>query len=605
MIFTFSKKNNTLNKKHIKECVKMTTPRNEYPRPQLVRDEWMNLNGQWEFEIDNSISGKDKEFYNRKKLNENIIVPFCPESELSGIGNKDFMYCVWYRKDITIPENWKGKNIILHFGAVDYKATLYVNGEEVGTHCGGYTSFSFDITRHLKDKDNYITLCAEDNVKSDKQPSGKQADNYYSNGCFYTRTTGIWQTVWMECVSQNYIQNIKIDTDINVPSVNISIKTPYNSSAYTVSAKAYFDGKLMGESETTVNSWGTFINIILNEKHLWEVGCGNLYDVVIELKKDDVVIDTVKSYFGLRSVALRDGAFVINDKKVFSRLVLDQGYYPDGIYTAPNDEALKNDIIYSMKLGFNGARLHEKVFEPRFLYWADKLGYIVWGEYGNWGYDHTTPENIYNYLPEWIESVERDYNHPSIIGWCPFNETWDRKGNRQFNETIGLVYDVTKKLDSSRPVIDTSGNYHVRTDIYDIHDYAQDMETFEKIFEEFDDRIIKDQIYRIRGKDRQYFKGEPFFVSEYGGIKWDATEGNDQRISWGYGDAPITEEEFIERYNNLTTYLLNNKNILGFCYTQLYDVEQERNGLMTYERKYKFDPEIFYKINTQKAAIEE
>ena len=204
-----------------------------------------------------------------------------------------------------------------------------------------------------------------------------------------------------------------------------------------------------------------------------------------------------------------------------------------------------------------------------------------------------------------MESIERDYNHPSIIGWCPFNETWDIEGNRQFNETLGLIYDVTKKLDSSRPVIDTSGNYHVRTDIFDIHDYSQDMETFEKIFEEFDDRIIKDQIYRIRGKDRQHFKGEPFFVSEYGGIKWDAEKSNDQMISWGYGDAPTSEEEFIERYKNLTEYLLNNKNIFGLCYTQLYDVEQERNGLMTYDRKFKFNPEIFRKINTQKAAIEE
>lgn len=583
----------------------MSIPRNEYPRPQLVRDEWINLNGEWEFEIDNSISGKSKKFYNRKNLDSKIIVPFCPESELSGIGNKDFMYCVWYRKDINIPENWKNKKVILHFGAVDYKTTVYINGEEVGTHCGGYTSFNFDITKHLKENNNYITVCAEDNVKDKTQPSGKQSQEYHSRGCYYTRTTGIWQTVWMECVSDNYIQNIKIDTDINLPSVNVSIKTPLNSSSYTISAKAFFDGRLMGEGETVVNSWGTFVNFNLAEKHLWEVGCGNLYDLEIRLKKDGNVIDTVKSYFGLRSIALREGAFILNDKKVFGRWVLDQGFYPDGIYTAPTDEALKNDILYSIQFGFNGARLHEKIFEPRFLYWADKLGYLVWGEHGNWGYDHTKPENIYSYLPEWMESIERDYNHPSIIGWCPFNETWDIEGNRQFNETLGLIYDVTKKLDSSRPVIDTSGNYHVRTDIFDIHDYSQDMETFEKIFEEFDDRIIKDQIYRIRGKDRQHFKGEPFFVSEYGGIKWDAEKGNDQMISWGYGDAPTSEEEFIERYKNLTEYLLNNKNIFGLCYTQLYDVEQERNGLMTYDRKFKFDPEIFRKINTQKAAIEE
>ena len=508
------------------------------------------------------------------------------------------------KKDITIPEDAKDKKAILHFGAVDYKTTVYVNGEEVGTHVGGYTSFSFDITKHLKDSGNYITVCAEDDAKCDLQPSGKQCHLYHSYGCYYTRTTGIWQTVWMEFVSENYIQNIKIDTDINVPSVNINIKTPENSSAYKVSAKAYYDGKLVGEGGTTVNSWGTFVNFEMSEKHLWEVGVGNLYDLVIELSKDGEVIDTVKSYFGLRSVALRNGAFVLNDKIVFGRWVLDQGFYPDGIYTAPNDEALKNDIVYSMQLGFNGARLHEKVFEPRFLYWADKLGYLVWGEQGNWGYDHTKPENIYNYLPEWMEAVERDYNHPSIIGWCPFNETWDREGNHQFNETIGLVYDVTKRLDSSRPVIDTSGNFHVRTDIFDIHDYQQEIEKFSLLMEEFDKGIIKDQIHR-EFPGRQVYKGEPVFVSEYGGIKWDAEESNDRKVSWGYGNAPKTEEEFIQRYKELTEYLLNNKDICAFCYTQLYDVEQERNGLMTYDRKFKFDPEIFCKINNQKAAIEE
>lgn len=249
----------------------MSIPRNEYPRPQLVRNEWINLNGEWDFEVDNSVSGKEKEFYSRKKLNDKIIVPFCPESELSGIGNKDFMYCVWYRKDIEIPQNWKDKKIILHFGAVDYKSTVYVNGEEVGTHCGGYTSFSFDITKYLCDTENYITICAEDNVKSDTQPSGKQSHKYKSYGCHYTRTTGIWQTVWMECVSENYIQNIKIDTDINIPSVKIDIKTPLNSSTYTVSAKVYYDGILMGENETVVNSWGTSIGFNLAEKHLYDV----------------------------------------------------------------------------------------------------------------------------------------------------------------------------------------------------------------------------------------------------------------------------------------------------------------------------------------------
>lgn len=582
----------------------MNTARIEYPRPQFKRSEWINLNGEWEFEIDNSLSGKEREFYKRDELNKKIIVPFCPESELSGIGNKDFMYSVWYRKNIEIPENWHGQRVILNFGAVDYKATVYVNGIEAGTHIGGYTPFSFDITDFIKEDGNFITVCAEDNVKDGCQPSGKQSQKFASYGCYYTRTTGIWQTVWMESVPKNHIENIKIDTDIYTPSVTLDILTPFSSSDYTLCAKAYLNNELVGEGETRVNYKNNKLNISLSKKLLWEAGKGNLYDLIIELKKGEEIVDRIASYFGLRKISVDDGAILLNDKKVFQRLVLDQGFYPDGIYTAKTEEELKNDILFSMKLGFNGARLHEKVFEPAYLYWADKLGYIVWGEYANWGYDHTDPSNIYNFLPQWVEAVKRDYNHPSIIGWCPFNETWDKNGKRQYDETIGMVYDITKELDSTRPVIDTSGAFHVRTDVYDVHDYEQNPEVFSKMMDKLDsDGIFLNAAERLY-PNRQKYDGNPIFISEYGGIKWDGNAENNQNVSWGYGNAPKTSEEFVERYRLLTDFLLSNKRICGFCYTQLYDVEQEKNGLLTYDRKFKFEPEIFYKINTKKAEIE-
>ncbi|HOL79977.1 MAG TPA: glycoside hydrolase family 2 TIM barrel-domain containing protein, partial [Clostridiales bacterium] len=356
-------------------------------------------------------------------------------------------------------------------------------------------------------------------------------------------------------------------------------------------AEAYYEGRPVGKAEAQCNHGCAKVQIELSEKHLWEVGCGRLYDLKLSFCGDEVT-----SYFGLRNVCLDGYKFRINGKSVFQRLVLDQGFYPDGIYTAPTDEALLNDILISKAVGFNGARLHEKIFEPRFLYHCDREGYIVWGEYPNWGLDHSRPEAVFSILPEWIEELRRDFNHPSIIGWCPFNETWDVKGRKQCDEILSLVYHTTKAIDPTRPCIDTSGNYHVVTDIFDLHDYDQSPESYKKKFGSFG----KDQPPHDNHAKRQTYRGEPLFISEYGGIRW-----SDDANSWGYGDTPKSEEEFIARYKGLTDVLLDNENIFGFCYTQLYDIEQEQNGLYTYDRKPKFDPAIFKAINERKAAIED
>lgn len=577
----------------------MTIPRNEYPRPGMVRSSWINLNGQWQFEIDNAKVGFAKKFYEKDTLESEITVPFCPESKLSGIGHTDFMNCVWYKKHFNLCRD--NKNVILHFGAVDYFATVYVNGKQAGTHRGGYTSFSIDITEYVTDGENVITVCAEDDVRSGNQPAGKQSNTLNSHGCLYTRTTGIWQTVWLELVENCYVKNLKITTDIDIPSVNLSVSLSKMLPDTRLTAEAFWNGESVGKESVSIMSAQLNFSIRLSQKHLWELGKGGLYDLKITVESSEKVYDEIESYFGLRCVSLDGRAFKLNGKTVFGRWVLDQGFYPDGIYTAPDDEALKNDIVYSMQLGFNGARLHEKVFEERFLYWADKLGYMVWGEHANWGLNITETGRTDAFLTEWIEAVERDFNHPSIIGWCPFNETWDYNGKKQDNDILRTVYRVTKALDPSRPVIDTSGNYHVETDIFDVHDYEQDPELFASYYAKLADGILEDQVYRNPSqKNKQQYNGtDPTFVSEYGGIQW-----SDQEGSWGYGNAPKTEEEFIARYEGLTNVLLDNPYMLGFCYTQLYDVEQEQNGLMTYERKFKFDPEIFRKINTRQAAIE-
>jgi beta-galactosidase/beta-glucuronidase len=512
------------------------------------------------------------------------------------------MPAVWYRKEIEIPQEWMTKRTLIHFGAVDYRAQLWVNGSEAGAHIGGYTSFTFDITDYLKPGKNVLVLCAEDDVRSNLQPRGKQSSEFYSHGCEYTRTTGIWQTVWLESVPKLYISRLKYIPDPD--NGMLYIEAFFNKNAGNCSLEAYssFDGRLTGKASAKSGGNNARLALKLDEIHLWGAGRPNLYDLEIRLVQNGEIIDSVESYFGLRSVSLTDNEILINGEAVFQRLILDQGFYPDGIYTAPSEEALINDIKISMDLGFNGARLHEKVFEPRFLYWADKLGYLVWGEHANWGLDITTPMGLERFLPEWIEAVERDFNHPSIVGWCPFNETWDLKGKdivsgiRQDDEVLRITYQATKAIDSTRPVIDTSGNFHVVTDIFDIHDYEQDPKVFAEKFEPMKNG---GQAF-IGWHGRQVYEGQPYFVSEYGGIWWNPGDSE----GWGYGQRPKTEEEFLERYRGLTSALLSHPKICAFCYTQLYDVEQEVNGLYTYDRKPKFNTEIIKAINTQKAAIE-
>lgn len=570
-------------------------PRPEYPRPQMIRDEWINLNGYWEFEIDHGKSGMDRELYNAKELKDNILVPYCPESDLSGIGNKDFMEAVWYKREFDIPKVWLNNRIIIHFGAVDYETEVWINGESVGQHVGGYVSFSFDITAQVKPGVNTVILYVKDDTRSGKQPRGKQSDKFNSYGCLYTRTTGIWQTVWLECVPKNYISSLKIVPDLDNKCVYVEGILVGEVHNLEFDVKASYNRKNVGERKAKITWDSARVKIPLTEIHLWEPGKGRLYDLEICLVKDGKCIDRVISYFGLRSIALNNNIVLLNGKPVFQRLVLDQGFYPDGIYTAPKDEDLKKDIEISMAMGFNGARLHEKIFEPRFLYWADKLGYLVWGEHANWGLDVSTVAALKAFLPEWLEVLKRDYNHPSIIGWCPFNETQ----KNQDGEIIQIVYRTTKMFDPTRIVIDTSGYFHVETDMLDAHDYCQDPDEFTGRY-----RLSKDDkpvtFPNLKGIEGVEYASSVNFVSEYGGIWW--SPGNVE--GWGYGNRPKSEEEFLKRYERLTTILLNHPKMCAFCYTQLYDVEQEVNGLYTYYRKPKFDPEIIKAINSHEAAIE-
>ena len=567
--------------------------RTEHPKPQFMRDNWINLNGEWQFGIDNANSGKARGLFNPETEFPMVInVPFCPESKLSGIEHTDFLNAVWYKRTFNISKEQLQGKVILHFGAVDYEAFVFVNGKEVGSHKGGYVSFSFDITPFVNEGENVVIVNAVDDTRSRHIPCGKQSQKLKSYGCFYTRTTGIWQTVWLEFKPENYIENVKFYPNISDGSITATAKLVGSGN---FKCDINYQGEPMGCYEAKSTSGNITFNIKLKEAYLWEIGNGRLYDAELNFGTDKV-----HSYFGLREVRLDGMKFLINNKSVFQRLVLDQGFYPDGIYTAPSDEALENDIKMAQAVGFTVARLHEKVFEERFLYHADRLGYIVWGEYPDWGLDHSYADNIYGILPEWMEEIERDFNHPSIIGWCPHNETWILESRKQHDMSVQLVYDVTKALDQTRPCIDSSGGYHIKTDIFCVHNYDQNPETFKANYDKFENEGVLYDAFAHMFTTPMKYKGEAVFVSEYGGIAWDL-DGN----GWGYGDSPKSIEEFYSRFKGLTNALLDNKKIFGLCYTQLTDVEQEQNGIYTYDRKLKFDKNVLKNILSRKAKIEQ
>ena len=592
-------------------------PRPEHPNPQWERKNWVNLNGTWQFEIDHSSSGEERGLVESPSLSGTITLPFCPESKLSGVEYKDFMDCVWYKRAINLTEeDLQGNRVLFHIGACDYETKVWVNGKSTGfSHKGGYTPIDLDITAHVQPGENIITIAAYDDIRSFRQPGGKQSARHNSYRCYYTRTTGIWQTVWYEIVPESYVKYAKLIPDAENGSVLIDAELVGTGD---LSAKVYYKGKLVGQGFKKNKAVTAQLEISLSETHLWELGNGRLYDVELTFGKD-----AVKTYFGLRSIELKDGKFYLNGKSVFQRLILDQGYYPEGITTAPTEEDLIRDIQCGLEAGFNGARMHQKVFEPRYLYHADRLGYMVWGEYGSWSMNITELDAVAIFLPEWLESVRRDLSHPALVTWCPMNESWDtshhfpeNQGKEQNNDVVRIVYEQTKLLDPTRPCVDTSGNYHVKTDIYDVHDYQQDpaifKENYDKLFTENElwDRHHFRWRYNNRKEGiRQTWQGEPVHVSEYGGIGFqlennDYTDG--RKKAWSYGMATTSYEEFYARYEGLTNALLDNPRIFGFCYTQLTDVEQEKNGLFTYEgRKPKFDNTILARINKRKAAIED
>ena len=571
-------------------------PRPEYPRPQFARSSWVNLNGTWTFSFDFGKSGIERDFASSQGFEGKITVPFCPESPLSGVNHKDFIPAIWYQRSITIPEDWEGKKIILHFGAVDFETEVFIDGKPAGKHYGGTSSFSLDITPFVSSGGTHsLVVYVLDDNRSGLQPSGKQCRAFNSRGVHYTRTTWIWQTVWMEAVSEHGLKCFHILPDLDMKRFSVQASF-YSVRPDLIFRVALVDGtKRVSQAEAAVSD-GVVCLLPVKRPKTWSPEDPFLYDLILEVvDKSGRVLDHVKSYAGMRKVHIQGNQVFLNNKPYYLRLVLDQGFFPDGIWTAPSDAALKRDIELSMRAGFNGARLHQKVFEERFHYWADRLGYLTWGESSSWGIDVNNGAAARNFLIEWQEIVMRDRNHPSIIAWTPFNEVWGR--GEVLKRLLVDAYNLTHNIDPTRPVNDSSGGLHFKTDLWTEHTYEQDPEKMMKLLALSD----KNEVWRRLPERSGEYRGQPYLIDEYGGIKWISSP--DQKYapdSWGYGDEPTTLEEFYTRLEALTDVILGIPHICGFCYTQLTDIQQEQNGIYNYDRSEKFDMKKINSILSKK-----
>jgi beta-galactosidase/beta-glucuronidase len=562
----------------------MSIPRPEHPRPQFRRDAWLNLNGPWTYRFDHGRSGLEAGWQQVKGFEGAIQVPFCPESRLSGVGYTDFIGGIWYQRTVSIPAEWQGRDVLLHIAAADYECEAFVDGASAGVHCGGTVSFFFDLTRLVTPGASHnLVVRVYDDTRSGAQPGGKQSQRLRSHGCSYTRTTGIWQTVWLEAVDPCGLADAQIIPDLD--SGRFVVLPSFRAMRRGLVLRAVLEegGRPLAECVRPA-AQGSVIELPVPDPKLWQPGSPHLYDLTFEVRDGDRLLDCVQSYAGLRKVHSEGNRIFLNNQVIYLRLVLDQGFYPEGIWTAPADGDLRRDIELSQAAGFNGARLHQKVFEERFHYWADRLGYLTWGESSSWGGNPDHIPYARNFLSEWAEIVRRDRNHPSLIAWTPFNETRGFSNRLQHTRTHQDAFGLCKVIDPTRPVNDTSGYLHATTDLWTVHNYEQDPAKLEQAL-----TPGSAGVWRNFPDLEPAYAGQPYVVDEYGGIKWNPADLDRSDKSWGYGQTPRSLEEFYQRLDRLTDVILRQPHICGYCYTQLTDVEQEQNGIYFYDRTAKFD----------------
>lgn len=554
----------------------------EYPRPQFVRKDWLNLNGEWKFGFGDEVTFDEAM---KGKLPRTINVPFTYETKLSGIEDHSQRHIVWYSRTITGKE---GKSTILTFEGADYDTEVYVGGRLVGFHRGAYSRFSFDVTDYLNDGEAMLVVKCMDNDLP-IQVRGKQRWEKESFGCWYVQTTGIYKTVWLEYVDELHLTRLKITPDISNNSVKFDVGVSKPADDAEVCINITFDGRHIQTASIWAADIDNTVSVRLDSKsityqtEIWSLWNPALYDVEISIHKGERVTDTVGSYFGLREYTVKNGKLLFNNGPFYAKLVLDQGYWKDSGITPPSEEAIMRDIQLAKQMGFNGCRKHQKNEDERFYYYADIMGFTVWCELpsNHWFSDEATKD----ITVEWLDIVTQNYDHPSLVTWVLFNESWGVKGiasdSSQSNLATGLYY-MTKSIDTMRPVISNDGWSHAKSDILTLHHYEQ---SADRLYSMYNDRtkltdgdVWNSQILPFA--DGYRYEGQPIIMSEFGGTHYAQSEG------WGYGAAVHSDEEFLERFGSLMD-AVKRMNISGYCYTQLTDVEQETNGLLTNEREPK------------------
>jgi beta-galactosidase/beta-glucuronidase len=591
-------------------------PRPEYPRPQLRRERWETLNGVWRFAFDDADVGRSERWHETLAVNlaagegpltRPILVPFCPQSQLSGIGDPAFHDVVWYARTFETLVLQDRERVILHFGAVDYRATVWVNGRLVGRHEGGHTPFSGDVTNELVNGSNAVVVRCEDPGDDPTIPRGKQDWKEQPSHIFYNRTTGIWQTVWLEVVDLTHVDDLRITPDVDARTVAIAVRLDGWTPGTQLRIVASVEGRVAGVE--TVEAPGPDVALTLDlaqqPLRLWSPELPALYQLTVDVvDADGRSRDTVSSYFGMRKIEVVGDELQLNGRTIFLRLVLDQGYWPDGLLTAPTDAALRRDIELAMEMGFNGARKHQKVEDPRWLYWADRLGFLVWEEMPN-AHEYS-PRALRRRTQEWVEVVSRDYNHPCVIAWVPINEsnglrplaadkrTWAGAFAGDFAKAM---YHLTKALDSTRPVLSNDGWEHTNSDLCTIHDYrdaAALSARFASLAAALEAPSPAPPVYA----EGHAYAGQPVIVTEYGGVFESVhIDGFDYLVA-------ADSQDLVRQLAALTDALLSSPVLSGLCYTQLADVEHEQNGLLTANRSPKIPPARVREIIGAPAARE-
>ncbi len=558
-------------------------PRPEHPRPRLRRERWRNLNGPWDFAIDEpgATPARDRD----GDFPLTITVPFAPESRASGIARQGFMTSVWYRRRITVPDDWDGVLPVLRIGAADFHTRVFVDGTLTREHWGGSTRIDVDLGPYAGPGDTVeVVLHCRDDVRTGLQPGGKQSSLPHSHGCFYTRVTGVWQTVWLEGVPECGLDDLQVQASAATRTAVLTPRLHPSAEARRWQVRLLDGDAVVARAEGPAAN-GLPLLLHAPDARAWHPSDPALYDAEIEvLGADGRVLDRVDSYVAFRDVEVRGSQVLLNGEPFVQRLVLDQGYWPESLWTAPSDAALRHDIEVGQALGFDGARLHQKVFEGRYHYWADRLGYLTWAESPSWGLDLRAPEAARNFLTEWADVVRELRHHPSIVAWTPFNETDPRAADDpQQARVVADAAALTRTLDPTRPVNDASGWVHVDTDLWTVHHYTQDPDELDRLLAPFPD------VVRNEPDLEPPYRGQPLLVDEFGGIKWVPAGDAERPDDWGYGDDPATERDFLDRLEGLLAAVRRHPHVAGWCYTQLTDVEQERNGLLDAERRPKFE----------------